>query len=151
MTKAMEAGRELDAVIEEKLFGHRIEVRYCNWLPGGWYEVQSYGEERISGGLLDEDELHPCYLEGEKWVIVPFYSTDISDAWRIVERFSRLKFRVDLLVIPGDKEITYYCNICPNEIGGAQRQTGVIPGNSISEAICRAALLAKPGQKQEVK
>jgi len=91
---AMEPGPELDASVEERLFNHQCEMRYCNWLPGGWYEVQSYGEgkEVVGGGLLDENELHPCYKEGEKWTVTPFYSTDISAAWPVVGKMGLAVF-----------------------------------------------------------
>lgn len=135
----IKTGRELDAVIEGKLFGHRIEVRYCNWLPGGWYEVQSYGEERIGGGLLDEDELHPCYLEGERWAIVPFYSTDISAAWQLV----------DIMIKSG----RYFGlqRVIHNEqwLWEATFLSQIAFTNTAPEAICKAALLATLGQGEE--
>ena len=144
---AMESGRKLDALVEEKLFNHQSEWRYCNWLPEGYYEVQSYGEERIRGGLLDEDELHPCYREGEKWIVTPFYSTDMTDAWKVVEKLCNWNVHDNMLILQGqtphleqegeEDKVGWW----EAEINGDWGKV-VAEGKTASEAICRAALLA---------
>ena len=134
---AMEAGKELNTFVEEKLFNHRCEVRWCNWLPQGYFEVQSYGQgrEAMGGGLLDENESLPCYMEGEKWVVVPFYSTDISAAWEVVEKMVKEY---------GDFVIDY-----DDSYNGGQWSASVDKlrvaalAKTAPEAICKAALLAK--------
>ena len=67
----MKAGRELDALVAEK-------VMEWEWrgLSHGWY----HGEGRL---FLDEDEL-------------PHYSTQIADAWLVVEKLVGDGFYVDI-------------------------------------------------------
>lgn len=139
-TLAMEAGRELDAIVEEKLFNHQIERRYFNWLPEGYFEVQSYYDpnlprnEQVIGGLLDEDELHPCYKDKGKWAIVPFYSTNISAAWEVVIKMHGEGY------VPTMTWISLSCSCTFSK--GALAVEGVVCV-AAPEAICKAALIAK--------
>lgn len=120
---AMEAGEELSQKVAEEMMG---ECYHQHW-----------DGDRDSITCLKCGESRFYHQRSQA------YSIDISAAWQVVERFSKRGFRLDFEVIPGDKDITNYCNIYPGEIDGARRQTGVIPGNFMPEAICKAALLAK--------
>mgnify|MGYP001600886613 CR=1 FL=1 len=70
----MEAGREMDALIAEKVMGwKRINT------PPRWECKADYGLEREWG---KDDPFCPKCME---W---PEYSTDISVAWQVVEEFA---------------------------------------------------------------
>ena len=88
MTTDLKAGRELDALVAEKVMGlGAIELRRCIPDPesGGWIEGASLPE-------ADCVTLQPCSAEivaDEKfWEAVPRYSTSIGDAWKVVEKLS---------------------------------------------------------------
>lgn len=136
---AMEAGRKLDALVEASLFNHQAEWRYCNWLPEGWHEVQSYydpnlpSSEQYTGGLLDEDELHPCYWEAEKWVVVRFRSTDISATWQIEEKLKELGLTREY----GQQLYTLTC------MGSIIESDMFLLAHASPEVRCKAALLTK--------
>lgn len=65
---AMEAGRELDGLIAEKVFGLRIDERKT----GSW----------------------AVWDENGKWEWMKPYSTDISAAWEIIKNFKQKLFSV---------------------------------------------------------
>ena len=73
----MEAGRELDALIAEKIIGWRVDYdSYRHWtdIPG----------VKAKDLILSE----PGYIfHGEKTIEdVPHYSTDIAAAWQVAEK-----------------------------------------------------------------
>lgn len=65
----MKPGRVLDILIAEKVFGHKV-VKY------DFYGTEDY--------IIKEAPLE--YLPAYK-LIVPYYSTDIAEAWKIIEKF----------------------------------------------------------------
>src|SRR3990167_2036291 len=77
------AGRELDALIEEKVMGHEVEPR--------WYDAHG-------GPLPDPEDAsikpHEYYVlpprTGARYSTreVPYYSRDIDAAWEVLERFA---------------------------------------------------------------
>jgi hypothetical protein len=77
----MEAGREMDALIAEKIFG-------LAWLRGqyGKYEYlrQDDDTKYACAKLLATGELFPNKT-------LPKYSTDIAAAWQVVEKMSSRK------------------------------------------------------------
>lgn len=72
----MKPGRELDALIAEKVMGFGPELyqpRGVGYRPDTWvYAINDYKQDGV-----------PVYV-----VDCPSYSTDIGDAWRVVERLS---------------------------------------------------------------
>ena len=134
---AMEAGIKLDELVAEGV----MKYKKPNFFPPNALDLCLAGDAfHIPGWTcvcIDEEKDTP------KWV-PDLYSKDISAAWQVVECLSKQGLRLELLVIPGDERTAFYCNIFPSEIDGRSRQTGVILGDSMPEAICRAALLAKP-------
>lgn len=106
----MKAGRELDALVAEKVMGiagpfgwsgpprdnetawvHKSSVLYpsCQEATQRYqeYVIAKYGALR---GEVDEHDASLCYWK-EDWgpLYVDDYSTCISDAWEVVERFRR--------------------------------------------------------------
>lgn len=79
----MEAGRELDALIAEKVFGFTIITK-------------SNGERYPVNPLTTKDD------PPDEWGHVKQYSTDIAAAWEIVSKFKALAVKV------GEKHP--YCN-----------------------------------------
>lgn len=119
---AME-GRELNKAVGERIFGFEVKDFWAVEPKPADYSYHM----RVSP-------------HGEAWDLLPHYSEDISAAWRVVEYLSKQGFRFDLVIVPGARQ-RYYCNICPSKIGGGKRQTGLVLGDSMPEAICKAALL----------
>lgn len=97
----MPAGKELNALVAEKVMGlNVVSMNHpCGFGPGWRYEASTFIPP---GGSWYIDE-YPVYLpehgiyppvddemeKGLKYCIVepvPFYSTDIVDAWKIVEK-----------------------------------------------------------------
>ncbi len=95
----MKAGRELDALVAEKVMGLGvIEQRYA-WYGDGYWGVDPFQHD------LDwkqtNEEMHPVWREFPDckdpsrcldckdtscWSVVPHYSTNISAAWEVVEK-----------------------------------------------------------------
>lgn len=143
--REMEAGRELDALVAEKVMG--LNVVSHDWSCGrdpecGYYEASCFPDDE---SLSWYSEKGPVYTgEFSTWppedqktgngrfavvIHVPFYSTDISAAWEVIEKMN-----------------------CPYIIASTEdgEQSWVHFGNeahaAIGEtphAICIAALLAK--------
>ena len=127
-----EAGREMDALIAEKVMGLRVEWRsgVPMWvgkdLPGSPYVLS----EGLYGHTIHN------------------YSTDIRDAWKVLEKFNDL----GLVVVVGSKrlvetrELLWYAligmakpidefDMNANILGEAEAPTAPL-------AVCRTALLA---------
>ena len=74
----MNPGRELDALVAEKVFGHVVSRN----LKGGW--------------SLGEPDYYDSYGELILWNPLPPYSEDISSAWQVIEKLKEEFKRVDL-------------------------------------------------------
>jgi hypothetical protein len=72
----MEAGRELDALVAERVMG---------------FEIREH--KRIQKGSIKKRGRYPVYEIKELWAgnrTLMFYSTDIAAAWRVEERIAEL-------------------------------------------------------------
>ena len=90
----MNAGRELDALVAEKVFGNK--TRKVRYLDSYSYEEghmldPKYQKTNFSEALaevMDEDEVlyghFGCEGTGVRLNLVPHYSTEIEDAWKVV-------------------------------------------------------------------
>jgi len=125
----MEAGRELDALVAERVMGRK------------WYTMVTPGGER---SMMHEPGHVLIYLT-EKYGLVPgrteigfvdmssipAYSTDIGAAWEVVERLL---------------EMGHYFSLHPNcfyqpPVWGVHLDVlGVVRANTLPLAVCRAAL-----------
>ena len=144
---SLEAGRELDALIAEKVFGFEvIEVQEVNPLLAGL-------RRGLKGRKLNKTEMWECletYKKLKNGKYLPHYSTDIAAAWQVVE-----KLRADCV----------FANIGPDpsEGGGYNCQFHWAEGHDEFDirledaaaptaplAICRAALKVVKGQATDV-
>lgn len=110
--------RELDALIDQKLFGHDVV-----WMPWGGGKVLARKGQRDFG--------IPA--------IVPGYHMKISDAWKVVEELSQrgVSLCITSNVSEAPKDEKYQVGIWNV---GAQRLDPPAYGKTAPEAICRAAL-----------
>src|SRR5512142_2017369 len=85
-----EAGRELDALVAERLGLGPVERDYPCGIHPGCCEYEA-PETRERATHFD-DERHPVYHVRHPYyneaVVVPWYSTDIAAAWTLVEKAS---------------------------------------------------------------
>lgn len=121
----LQAGRSLDALIDEKVFGHVI----------GWRNSFSWRTDiipEIQGRVRGFDLVTESRIAGA-WV--PEYSTSIASAWEVVERMWPTGFQLhrSQFVDDGGEEWTVGV-----EIGVSFYEKGC--GSSPAEAICIAAI-----------
>lgn len=132
-TSEMQAGREMDAVIAERLFGYvwrrssatgaRCIYPATRWPE--WMTEPADGTERLVGD----------------WTMgrfTPTYSTDVADAWRVVEHFGARGWALHL-------KAYRHVDVPPDMRHGAAfwshaHYTGTILAPTSPLAICRAAL-----------
>jgi hypothetical protein len=123
MNNEMKPGRELDALIAEKVMGY----------PAFAKQVL----EQLGAHLLGEGEHEHCLVCGRgidgTLECLPYYSTDISAAWEVVEKAGLLK-RFTLEQTDHGWEVWDR-----NEVSGDDLIAG---GLSAPHAICLAALKA---------
>jgi hypothetical protein len=122
----MNPGRELDALIAEKVMG--LEVSFTIYPPEGadGYEIQKIGGDCFDGCT----KLH--------WSSMPEYSTDIAAAWEVVEKVRTKKISVSLVTCWDDsKDMMQW--VCKIEWGGTDRFEFALQ-DTAPHAICLAAL-----------
>lgn len=92
--KALDAGRELDALVAEKVMG----AVWQNMTPAGRKKVLSFPKDRP---MITTDGGRVTY-HGMDGGNLPHYSTDIAAAWEVVEKVSSMpEFAMfDLDVVP---------------------------------------------------
>ncbi len=136
---AMEAGKELDVLVAEKVMGHPMP----DFIPEAALDLY------LAGSPIHYDSW-TCvcrYDEGDipKWVPDP-YSTDISAAWRVVDKLTEEWTRENK---PISIEVIYDCGSYETKIEtwNEDKQDWNEPIFSGSceaapEVICKAALIA---------
>jgi ABA sandwich protein len=107
----MPAGREMDALIAEKVMGHEVKRDVVMWREGN-------------------ASLEP-YSEG--FTVLAHYSTDIGAAWEVVEKIQTGELRLH-----EHKLLRTYYLAEFHEPGGS---TFMVRAETAPLAICRAALL----------
>jgi hypothetical protein len=110
--------REPDALIDEKLFGHKV-----HWMLCGNREVPY------------RTGWHDCGMPFS----VPYYHSDIKDAWLIVEEFGKRGALLNVMLKPqsGDK---YWVEMYPGTSGF--ERPWLVSGSAAELAICKMALKA---------
>lgn len=122
---AMKPGRELDALVAEKVMGW---TNFSPIDPDCDYGVGVNGYRRNYAKSPDGQEKP-----------FPFYSTDMSATWEVFEKIKEEGAWVEVAWNPKKKH--YRCLIGAEPIEGLQ--TVDLSGtNTAAEAICKAALLA---------
>ncbi len=168
--------REVDALLYEKLYNISISWRLCATDPdtGRWEDIQWHEEAHKPGDVvwMHPAALQPCYnwLDTDepkklgwtddditrerpgdmRWKVVPFYRTQIADAWQVAGYFlSQEGFHISLnapgFYSDGNHWIRYehwHCLIQEgaNETAALFTHWGEGEGDTECEAICRAAL-----------
>lgn len=123
----MNAGRDLDALIAERIFG---------WKPfkRKWREGAHHG---FTDSFLDSSGRE---IDGA----LPKYSTSIADAWEVVERMTAHHFKHSIIeALPGPRFFTYWVRFCePDAFAWGKTIYGEARGTSLPEAISLAAIKA---------
>lgn len=157
-THAMDlpAGRELDAMIAERIMGLNVVARNwpCGWAEG-FYQAQHWpqrGHEwfRETGPVYAEvqtiwppqvDPRHPDDPWGPYTDVqpVPFYSTDITAAWQVLTHLQEQGYVPSVSRHRSEPDAWWACfsreHRTPDDVGEATGDTAPL-------AICRAALAA---------
>lgn len=145
----MQAGRELDALIAEKVMEHRVLGRAnadcfdCDWViygEGGSEPVyleecqcEEWKASMAEVGIQEEPNIfghYSCCLK-----VVPEYSTDIAHAWLAVDRLIPAKAdNINISMRFGQWRVDFELEGCILVTSGE--------GATVPLAICRAALKA---------
>lgn len=149
MAETMEAGRELDALVAERVFGwvwKLDEDRYGNGRTSGLYRIicdpALWGDEYPLLGLAKGDE--PAHIDrpynGQN---PPRYSTDITAAWLVVEKL--LADAHDIVIRPNgvasDRLARVEIGVCVDGSFGSDDEY-CADALTTPHAICLAALAA---------
>lgn len=121
--QGMKPGREMDALIAEKVLGW-TDIRRVN--PAVIHSFSADGNHANFG-------FSPVLY---KHIPFPLYSTDISAAWEVAEHFKTKDYLYSLKNLAGGK---YEFSLLD---WGGKCSTYSGQGNTPSEAICKAALIA---------
>ena len=135
----MKPGRELDALVAEKVMGYVI---------GNDPHFEGAGPKIVSGPhWITEDGTEPTWQRENEWPITClFYSTDIAAAWEVVEKLCNWDADDNMLTLKGQagdpKNADDPGHWWKAEISGT---SGKFMGeaDTVPEAICLAALKAK--------
>lgn len=115
----LDAGRELDALVAERVMGWTRLPITPEWTHERW---RNPADQNV-------------------WLTTPHYSESIAAAWQVVERLQQEGFDV-AVTVGGDWPKWNHLWFC--RIGGIAEVEEAAP--SVSLAICRAALAAVGGQ-----
>lgn len=132
----MPAGREMDALVAEKVFGYTTKTKSAWQDPecGGWNPVNSIDADD------DEDtreEKQPCFLDTQRyWNVVQFFSTDIAAAWEVIRKLNETGRDVAVIV-----SSTEGCS-CKVFEDKTPLQSTRSDADTAPLSICRAALKA---------
>jgi hypothetical protein len=118
----MEAGREMDALVAENVMG---------WKP-----------HKVISCPFNKEGCLVYHYEGDwrpNWKdIVPNYSTDIKDAWKVVEKMDAGGYSLDITRYPNEKcRVNFHI-----PFSSRLKDNVTAEGKEFPLAICRAALLA---------
>lgn len=128
----LEAGRELDRMIAETVMGleHREWVPYG--APEGWYG--KHAPRLNQRNERDEAIDDPTYISG-----LPYYRTDIADAWEVFCKFTSRYIWHD------DATDVWHCHLDAKRRLMEDCRHHASSEESAMDAICRAALKAVNG------
>lgn len=118
------AGRELDALVAEKVMGWHQEPRLLHYGPNDSGEI--WCEPRRRGGM--GEPVHDVRRFSP--------SSNIGDAWEVVEEFASRCIHVEVASTPDEHPHKFHCSVLK---GGVWEHTGA---DTTPLAICLAALKA---------
>ena len=90
----MEAGRELDAIVAEKVMGWHYDSAWDCLIPPEqrakpnemWTEWEADDDGLVRKPINENYVTGIVYTGDTQKIVLPYYSTDIADAWKVVER-----------------------------------------------------------------
>ena len=134
----MQAGREIDLLIDRELFGKKNLRAYHKVFTGRHIDsdrgLTTYQQSELDAGKYGPWEQCPA----------PHYSTDIAAAWQVVEKMNKRGFR-HVISLSHDGQTHHARFISFNPIEEVyQAWENIAP-----LAICRAALKAVMGRDQD--
>lgn len=138
----MRPGRELDALIAEKVMGIEVVIHPERYLLIAGDGGDFFGKNFVTT-ILCHNQTFEKHSPGKTIKILPYYSTNIPDAWAVVEKLRSLnggdvgEFR---LTWSGHKKDGYVFRIWENDL--PQVDLKDFEGESAPHAICLAALKA---------
>jgi ABA sandwich protein len=141
---AMEAGRELDALVAEKVLGWTdVGMKKMYTIVGGditanelaWAEVDGEESRGIAPGS-------PQYEWGRGEFPVPRFSTDIAAAWQVVQELRKRDICVDI-------EVRENVSVWAPPPDGPMSIDWTSVADTAPHAICLAALRAVPALPEE--
>ena len=125
----MKAGRELDALIAEKVMG------WSSQADGLYWDTGNHRTRLVLGSIIAKKRKEMGLENAQDFVFAP--STNIADAWEVVEKFVTADHRDGYDVQLSARSDGWMCCIFPYEpVEGA---------DTAPLAICLAALKAKGG------
>lgn len=124
--------RALDIEVAEKVFGHKVEIQemFESSDEGGDYyypELMYRIKHPENPGAIEEFGCEPFWYEEIK---LPNYSTDIKDAWTVVEKFPVMTLNFQQYCHTSERYYVRFDNYSTAEIND----------NSATKAICLGAL-----------
>lgn len=135
----LEAGPELDALIAERVYGHRVvwlrnaSDRRLPWIFDNAtvvYDVRGTGMGWVCGITDDNWQV---YHRGA--LILPRYSADVAAAWQVVEALRSWSWLVRVEGVPMGYTVAFYTHAHPLTRPGAFHSAPTLP-----HAVCLAAL-----------
>jgi len=138
---AMEAGRELDALIATEIMGYQGVgfYRRKSRFTSGW---EPCAKDDVTPDTPEWKATLAIWREDGETFAVKRYSTDISAAWQVVEKLASEGFTPSI-VFSDEKHwgMTAYCQ--QESVVGDFTLEDVVWCDTAPEAICKAALMAK--------
>lgn len=127
----MNAGRELDALVAEKVMGwHSKQVPLSMFQPHVMVDLWYTAENEL---ISSTDLINQSVKAG----VLPHFTTNISDAWRIVEHMRQNKYHI-ATDDRHEQDAPWWCEFATEEYTiGSQATAETFP-----LAICLAALRA---------
>jgi hypothetical protein len=83
----MNAGRELDALIAEKVMGYTLRFAAKAWTDEDWMCSDTPTETNVMAIYAPADQFPGS---GAFDMSIPHYSTDIAAAWQVIDRMEEL-------------------------------------------------------------
>lgn len=156
MSESLLASREMDALVAEKVMGHRVswwsirlvdrpptDVEWRHGLFTSDASLERMEEGEVLVATADGDMPMQRMFDGEDWVGIPHYSTRIEDAWKVAEKIGGPGFRVDIS-LAGSGLVD--CALWMMDDDSPSNWTclaEVCDAETAPLAICRAALAAR--------
>lgn len=135
---SMEAGRELDGLIAEHIFGYKWgkTPKDCNGEHGG-------EDILIPPGVDENWEYPPMGRISKYYHVAHKYSTEIEDAWRVVRKLTIQGHFVNVCQFPFKDTGNTHIQRVKDTFTGELDVPVQLQDKTVPLSICKAALLAK--------